>query len=263
MASWSRWAACRPDIPRVSGPFSGLKGKLQAAHRGHRGMPGRISPRPAPTSGRRPSMAGSGHPPASAAGSELSWRRDEDQGQWRKNESGRLHAAPTATLLLCACTEAGGRLSQSRAPGGVRTAGHGWPAAGRGSWTRTPAGGAHPPVRVTGGANHHEATRTRTDATAGTDLSSRRGRIKVNDKREPLSGRGRLQRRPLLLSAPKPAYAEARRVHRGVCGQPAMDGRRPAVVAGRGLRPGEHTPRCARRAARTTTKQSHARMDTR
>ncbi len=49
----------------------------------------------------------------------------------------------------------------SRAPGGVLPAGHGWPAAGRGSWTRTPAGGAHPPVRATGGAArngaHHRA----------------------------------------------------------------------------------------------------------
>ena len=46
---------------------------------------------------------------------------------------------------------------------------------------------------------------------------------------------------------PEPANARARRVHRGVCGQ-------PAVVAGRGLRPGEHAPRCARRAARRQTK---------
>ncbi len=48
--------------------------RARVVHRGHRRMPSRISPRPAPTSGRRPSMAGSGHPPAAAAGPEPSSR---------------------------------------------------------------------------------------------------------------------------------------------------------------------------------------------
>ena len=56
------------------------------------------------------------------------------------------------------------RSGPSRASGGVLPAGHGWPAAGRGSWTRTPAGGAHPPVRATGSAGHTGAARARSDA---------------------------------------------------------------------------------------------------
>ena len=147
-------------------------GRARAARRGHRGMPSRISPRPATTSGRRPSMAGSGHPPAAAAGSDLSSRREEGQG---RRASGRRGGDSRADILVgtaerTSVAAAGDdranrrRLSYrtdecrspSRAPGGVLPAGHGWPAAGRGSWTRTPAGGAHPPVRATGSANPNE-----------------------------------------------------------------------------------------------------------
>ncbi len=49
-------------LAESSSDSSGVLSGVQSAHRGHRGMPSRISPRPAPTSGRRPSMAGSGHP---------------------------------------------------------------------------------------------------------------------------------------------------------------------------------------------------------
>ncbi len=154
---------------------------VPAARRGHRGMPSRISPRPAPTSGRRPSMAGSGHPPAATAGPEPSSRPEEVNGEERQ-----------AVVVI----------DDFRMP---------------------PLSTSIPEL--------------------------------------PNPQRGRLQATPpapLLISVPDPADARSRRVHRGVCGQPAMDGRRPAVVAGRGLRPGEHTPRCTRRAARITTKRPPA-----
>ena len=163
----------------TSVPSSRTLSGVTAAHRGRRGMPSRISPRPAPTSGRRPSMAGSGHPPASTAGSDLSWRLGEGQRQGTSGRRGnrrlrlsalglqtatdeRTHAAVGDSTAAAPALPAGAheRRSPSRAPGGVLPAGHGWPAAGRGSWTRTPAGGAHPPVRATGSADHNEAPHT-------------------------------------------------------------------------------------------------------
>ncbi len=156
------------------------------------GCPSRISPRPAPTSGRRPSMAGSGHPPAAAAGPKLSSHLGKGQRQGTSGRRYRDFAEPlwismpvlrderllTAerTSVVVEATpavpavdfRAGPRERQgpSRAPRGVLPAGHGWPAAGRGSWTRTPAGGAHPAVRATGSANHDEAALGRTNTPA-------------------------------------------------------------------------------------------------
>src|SRR5690606_3036587 len=63
---------------------------------------------------------------------------------------------------------------------------------------------------------------------------------------------------PTSASAPAPDLRpEAQKLHgpsraQGVCVQPAMDGRRPALGGGRGQAGGAH-PLCAGRAARTTT----------
>ena len=170
-------------------------GGARVARCGHRGMPSRISPRPAPTSGRRPSMAGSGHPPASAAGPGLSSRSGRDQRRSASDRRAR-GSRPGASAVAAA-------MAPLPALRPCRTC-------------RTPSGTAE------------------------------RMRRACQRKATPAQ--------PLLISVPEPADARARRVHRGVCSQPAMDGRRPAVVAGRGLRPGERTPRCARRAARRQRK---------
>ena len=55
---------------------------------------------------------------------------------------------------------------------------------------------------------------------------------------------------PSIFPEAGPRHSPSRA--QGVCGQPAMDGRRPAVGAGRGDAGGAH-PLCARRAAYTTT----------
>ncbi len=118
-------------------------------------------------------MAGSGHPPASAAGSDLSSRREEGQGRRASGRRGGDSRADTLvgtaerTSVAAAGDDRANRRrlsyrtdecrSPSRAPGGVLPAGHGWPAAGRGSRTRTPAGGAHPPVRATGSVDYNGA----------------------------------------------------------------------------------------------------------
>ncbi len=82
-----------------------------------------------------------------------------------------------------------------------------------------------------------------------------------------LTGQERPWARPLLPSPffrflPKPKNAGARPAYRGVCGQPAMDGRRPAVAAGRGDGRGS-TSLCAGRAARAPTRSFSARQCTR
>ena len=56
----------------------------------------------------------------------------------------------------------------------------------------------------------------------------------------------------VALDLPEAGHRHSPSRAQGVCGQPAMDGRRPAVGAGRGDAGGAH-PLCARRAAYTTT----------
>ncbi len=105
-------------------------------------------------------------------------------------------------------------LSPSRAPGGVLPAGHGWPAAGRGSRTRTPAGGAHPPVRATGSAglkrsNHaHDTPAVR--HRAGTCRRSSRSAATVSRKPPAVPARSGAPRR---ATAPRPTRAP----RRGTC----------------------------------------------
>src|SRR5690606_26924752 len=61
----------------------------------------------------------------------------------------------------------------------------------------------------------------------------------------------RTRARPLLIFDPKQKKPHGPSRAQGVCVQPAMDGRRPALGAGRGQAGGAH-PLCTGRAARTT-----------
>ncbi len=79
----------------------------------------------------------------------------------RTHEAGMSAQGDACTTAVDFRAGAGGCPGPSRSPGGVLPAGHGWPAAGRGSRTRTPAGGAHPPVRATGSATPKEAPNRR------------------------------------------------------------------------------------------------------
>ena len=168
----------------TSVPSSRTLSGVTAARRGRRGMPSRISPRPAPTSGRRPSMAGSGHPPASTAGSDLSWRLGEGQRQGTSGRRGNRRLRLSALGLQTATDE------RTHAAVGDSTAAA--PALPAGAHERRSPSRA-PGVRATGSADPNQAPRA-------------------------------------------------------------------ALTPGRATSPGEHTPRCARRAERTITKLPHAAL---
>ena len=144
------------------------------------GMPSRNLRCPAPTSGRRPSMAGSGHPPCARAGHHLS-RGLERHGIL----TARFLPEPVSPLHVAAAAAIAVALLLKRA-------------------------------------------------------------LRVRFAAVPL---------PLLLLLLLPSiFPEAGPRHspsraQGVCGQPAMDGRRPAVGAGRGDAGGAHP--CVRDGPRT------------
>ncbi len=194
-------------------------------------------------------MAGSGHPPASAACPETSSRfrkrstakrvRPTCRGLpacrlYRRCRHGAAGGVEAVSRLPTSCRNcrthdagmsagnagttavdfragAGGCPGASRAPGGVLPAGHGWPAAGRGSWTRTPAGGAHPPVRATGSAtpneapHRHPALRRRAKAAAWrrarTPPGARDGQRDANRRTEPAPGTEHTALRPCATTA--------------------------------------------------------------
>ena len=141
------------------------------------GMPSRNLRCPAPTSGRRPSMAGSGHPPCARTGHHLSRgleRRWTLTARFLPDPGSLLTVAAAAAIAVAlalgvrfaagaavvfvALDLSRGRISSQPVArtGGVRTAGQGWPAAGSGSRTRR-CRGSTPPVCATGRVHHHGA----------------------------------------------------------------------------------------------------------
>ena len=142
---------------------------VYAARRAHRGCAPPASPRPAPTAGRRPSMAGCPHTPCARDGL---WRGpasgkiegnsnsstsskphpqrqhqqqgDSDRGGGCSQREGRDRVGKESRSQGSMSFQTAGKVVPGAGAGGMPRAGHGWPAAGSGSRTaQIPAG--HPP----------------------------------------------------------------------------------------------------------------------